>query len=49
MALCASSVFSVLESGLTRTAAVATFPVLARLLSITENTEEAQRATEVPG
>ena len=46
MALCASSVSSVSKSGLTHSAAVATLPMLAALLSDTENTEQAQRATE---
>jgi len=46
VALCASSVFSVSKSGLTRTAAVATLPLLATLLFDTKNTEKAQRATE---
>jgi len=40
------AVFSLSESGLARTAAVATSPMLATLFSDTEDTEQAQRATE---
>src|SRR5262249_23620697 len=46
VALCASSVFSVIESSIASTGSVATAAERVTPPSITENTEEAQRATE---